>query len=109
MLKPDERSAQIAAGVIIHAGNARAFTYEALNAAERGEFTTAEAKLIQADKEITNGHQTQTELIQAEARGEGLQLSLLLLHAQDTLMVAMSEILLARHIMELAKQLHRKN
>ncbi len=97
----DVTTVQVATKVIIHAGNARALLVDALQAAEDGDLGTAKEKLDQANTEIQAAHQTQTDIIQAEARGDKLQLSLLLTHAQDSLMVAMSEIHMGRYIIRL--------
>ncbi len=97
----DVTTVQVATKVIIHAGNARALLVDALNAAQDGDLETADEKIEQANSEIQAAHQTQTDVIQAEARGEKLQLSLLMTHAQDSLMVAMSEIQIGRYLIQL--------
>lgn len=102
----DTKSVQIATKVIIHAGNARTLVNDAINSAFAGEVGLAETKLEQANEEIRSAHLTQTEVIQAEARGERLEFSLLMTHAQDTLMVAMSEVMTARHIISLCKRVN---
>ena len=43
----------------------------------------------EAREDLKSAHQTQTELIQGEARGEKSELSLILVHAQDHLTTAM--------------------
>jgi len=102
----DEQSIQTATMVIIHAGNARAWVQKALTSAEEGDLKTARTQLESADEEIRAAHRTQTEMIQAEARGEIIPLSLLTVHAQDTLMTAMSEVHMARHILALYQRLY---
>jgi len=102
----DEQSIQTATMVIIHAGNARAWVQKALTSAESGDLKTAEAQLESADEEIRAAHRTQTEMIQAEARGEEIALSLLTVHAQDTLMTAMSEVHMTRHLLVLYRRLY---
>ncbi len=104
----NSKSVQIAAQVIIHAGNARTLVHEALKLTESGDYHAAEAKLETAAEEINSAHDTQTQVIQAEARGEPLQITLLLTHAQDTLMIAMSEANMAKHILALTKKLANK-
>jgi len=102
----DEQSIQTATMVIIHAGNARAWIQKALKSAESSDLKTAESQLESADEEIRAAHRTQTEMIQAEARGETMPLSLLIVHAQDTLMTAMSEAHMARHLLALYRRLY---
>ena len=98
---------QIATLVIIHAGNARKFVNQALIHANNYEFDDAKEKLEKARKEVASAHHTQTELIHAEARGESTQNSLLLTHAQDTLMIAMSEIQMAKHLLKIYDKLFK--
>ena len=54
-----------------------------------------------AKKEIEFAHKTQTEIIHAEDRGEEIQISLLLTHDQDSLMIAMSEIQLIERLIRI--------
>jgi len=104
----DEKSVQISTMVIIHAGNARGLVNESLKAAERGDMPTAETKLTAAEEELRNAHRIQTDMIQSEARGETLSFSILLTHAQDTLMVSMSEVHMAKHMLNLYRKLYSK-
>lgn len=97
----ESKSVQIATQVIIHAGNARSLVYEAFKDMEGNDFLAAEAKIVQAQEEISSAHNVQTEVIQAEARGDKVQVTLLLTHAQDTLMIAMSELQMARHMVDI--------
>jgi len=101
----DPKPVQIATLVIIHAGNARKFVDQALKHANKYEFDDAKEKLEKARKEVAAAHHTQTELIHAEARGESSQNSLLLTHAQDTLMIAMSEIQMAKHLLKIYEKM----
>lgn len=105
----ESKSVQIATRVIIHAGNARTLVHEALLEIEKEDFSAAEAKLSQAEKEIVSAHEVQTDVIQAEARGEKLTLTLLLTHAQDTLMVAMSEVQMTHHLIGLLRKYVKKS
>jgi PTS system cellobiose-specific IIA component len=100
------KAVQIATQVIIHAGNARTLIQHALKAASDGYVDVAEEKLNEANEEIRSAHRTQTDVIQAEARGENLPHSLLLTHAQDTLMIAISEGQMAKHIIKLYLRLN---
>jgi len=102
----NEQSIQTATMVIIHAGNARAWIQKSLESAESGDLKTAKKQLEGADEEIRAAHRTQTEMIQAEARGETMPLSLLIVHAQDTLMTTMSEAHMARHMLALYQRLY---
>ena len=107
MTMKEEDPTKIATMVIIHAGNARSLINEAIQLVEKNDDVLAKAKLEQANVEIRSAHKTQTELIQSEARGENLQITMLLTHAQDSLMVAMSEVYMAKHIIKLHNRVHQ--
>lgn len=101
MSENEEDVTKIATMVIIHAGNARSLVNEAIQAVEKNDVETAKVKISQANAEIKAAHQTQTEVIQGEARGESIRLTMLLTHAQDSLMIAMSEVHMAKYIIRL--------
>lgn len=87
--------------IIMLSGDARAMINEALASVEKGEFDAVDQKLIDAKKEIASAHSKQTKMIQGEARGEKVPFSLLFAHAQDTLMVVMSEWNTANRLVKL--------
>ncbi|MGL4522920.1 MAG: PTS lactose/cellobiose transporter subunit IIA [Bacilli bacterium] len=89
--------------LILFSGNARSMAMEAIRLAKGGEFEEAESLLQQASEEIGNAHSAQTSLIQSEARGEKTEISMLLIHAQDHLMTAMTLKDLAIEIVNLYK------
>jgi len=75
--------------IILNAGNARSSAMEAIAFAKEGNFDEANQKLEDAKKEISDAHHFQTDLIHAEARGESIDMNVILVHAQDHLMTAM--------------------
>jgi PTS system cellobiose-specific IIA component len=89
--------------IILHAGNARAEAYEGLRAAQNGDFIKAAGHLAAAEAEITAAHRVQTGMLQQEAQGKKLEVSLLVVHAQDHLMTALSEKTLIENMIELHK------
>jgi cellobiose PTS system EIIA component len=76
--------------IILHGGNGKSSAMEAIAAAKRGDLTGAREKLEEAANELNSAHLIQTSLIQSEVRGEKTELSLLLVHAQDHLMNAIT-------------------
>lgn len=80
---------QIVFNLVLHGGNARAKAYEALDAAEEGDFELAEKCLEEADQEFYEGHDYQNMLIQGQMDSETP--NFLVIHAQDQLMTALSE------------------
>jgi PTS system cellobiose-specific IIA component len=91
--------------LILHSGNARSLSMEAIFAAKEKKFTEAFAKLREADQEFIQAHQFQTHLIQAEAGGEEIELPIILVHAQDHLMTALTVKDLAQEIIELRQEI----
>lgn len=89
--------------IILHAGNARAEAYDALKAAQTGEFDKAAEHLRQAEEEVGAAHRVQADMIQQEAQGNKVELSLLTVHAQDHLMTALSEKNLIENMIEMHK------
>jgi len=89
--------------IIAHSGDARSSSMEAIGHARAGDFDKAAACLDEANKKLLLVHSEQTKLIQAEAQGQETKLSLLLVHAQDHLMGAMTVRDLAVEFIELYK------
>ncbi|KUO71495.1 MAG: hypothetical protein APF77_14950 [Clostridia bacterium BRH_c25] len=100
---------KIAFTVILHAGNAKSEAYKALAEAKQGRFENIEMYLKNAKRELNEVHGVQTELLTAEANGENVNLPIILVHAQDHLMTAMSEINLVEELIDCVKEIHRLN
>lgn len=94
--------------IISHGGDSRGYTYEALTEARKNNMEKAEAFLIKAKEELNLAHNTQTKLIQAEINGDDIKMTLLMVHAQDQLMTAMSENNLVQEMIEMYKIIHSK-
>lgn len=93
---------QIIFNLVLHGGNARGEAYEALDAAEKGDFEAAEKHLEKADDEFYAGHDYQNALVQGEQKDAP---NFLVIHAQDQLMTALSEKNLIKRMIELYKRL----
>lgn len=100
----DEKRMQIVMGIIMAGGNAKAHAVEAITAAKKGDFTEAEKKLEEANQAIVAAHNTQTEMLTAEARGEHTPIDLYMVHAQDHLMTGITFVDLAKEIVEVYKK-----
>ncbi|WP_040212583.1 PTS lactose/cellobiose transporter subunit IIA [Clostridium polynesiense] len=94
--------------IISHGGDARGYAYEALKAAREGDAQAAEELLAKAQEELDIAHNTQTKLIQAEINGEDLKMTLLMVHAQDQLMTAISEKSLIEQMVAMCKEFKRE-
>ena len=101
----DEKRMQIVMGIIMAGGNAKAHAVEAITAAKKGYFAEAEKKLEEANQAIVDAHNTQTEMLTAEARGEHTPIDLYMVHAQDHLMTGITFVDLAKEIVEVYKKI----
>lgn len=95
---------EVVMGLIINSGNARSLAYTALKQAKQGDFAMAKTTMEQSREALSEAHRVQTRLIERDA-GEGkIQVSLVLVHAQDHLMTSM----LARELISELIVLHEK-
>lgn len=99
----DEKTAQNAMQIILHAGDARAHCMNALKAIEKGDFENSEEEIKNANNEIVKAHHIQTDVISKETQGEEGEYSVLFSHAQDTLMTIYSEINIAKRMIGIFK------
>jgi PTS system cellobiose-specific IIA component len=81
---------EIILNIIMHSGEARSCSMEAITLAKTGNFNEARELIIKADEELGYAHSSQTSLIQCEAANDKIEFSLLLVHAQDHLMTTMT-------------------
>lgn len=97
---------QIPFQLIANAGAARSMAFEALAAAKKGDFERADELMAQSREAALAAHQTQTDLLSAEAQaqedgGSHLPVDVMLVHSQDHLMCAMLAQELIAEIIEL--------
>lgn len=84
--------------IIINAGDARAFIADALDNVGDFDYKAARENMTKANDKLIVAHRLQTKKLQAEAKGDPIQYSVLFTHAQDTLMTIMSEYNLVKHL-----------
>lgn len=87
--------------LITHSGEARSYAIEAIQEAKEGNMEAAMESMKKSEEELQGAHNTQTALIQAEAGGEKIEMSLLMVHAQDHFMTSMTLQQMAKEIVEL--------
>lgn len=87
--------------LIIYSGEARSYAMEAIAAAKDGKIEEARGLIVKADEQLGVAHNTQTSLIQAEAGGEKIEMSLLMVHAQDHFMTSMTLKDLANELIDI--------
>ncbi|WP_054677726.1 PTS lactose/cellobiose transporter subunit IIA [Lacticaseibacillus sharpeae] len=96
-------------GLIVNGGNAKSSAFEAIAAAKKGDFETADAKLTEADNFLVEAHNSQTGMLTQEAQGNHAKVTLLTVHSQDHLMNAITFRDLAGEIVDLYKRLDGKD
>jgi PTS system cellobiose-specific IIA component len=101
----DDELTKDAMQIILHAGDARNEATYAIDACLQGNQVEADKHMEQALDDIKQAHNTQTSLISAEAAGNGPKLSLLFIHAQDTLMTIMSEINMTKSMIKMYRKI----
>lgn len=97
-----EKLEMVVFGIVGYAGEAKEYAYKALSFSEEGNFEEANEMLKKCDEAVLKAHHIQTDLIQKEARGDKMTITMLFVHAQDHLMTALSE-------RELIKKMIRQN
>lgn len=103
----DEAKYDIAFQLIASAGNARSAALMAIDAAREFDFTEAEARMKEAEKEMHEAHRTQTEMIQQEASGNPVEVNIILVHAQDHLTMAIETTKHAEEFIHLYKNMKK--
>ncbi|WP_368901160.1 PTS lactose/cellobiose transporter subunit IIA [Oceanobacillus oncorhynchi] len=93
--------------IILHAGNAKSDAMEALLLAKKGEFEEAAKKMDAADEAFAEAHYMQTSLLHDEANGKATPLSIILIHAQDHLMNALTVKDLAVEMIDMHQKIIR--
>ncbi|EKQ56513.1 MULTISPECIES: PTS lactose/cellobiose transporter subunit IIA [unclassified Clostridium] len=99
---------EIIMNLIVHSGEVRSYSMEAIQCAKKGEIDEAKELIEKASEELSQAHNVQTTLIQKEASGEKTEVSLLMVHAQDHLMTSMTLKYLASEIIEIHEELRKR-
>nr|WP_276569533.1 PTS lactose/cellobiose transporter subunit IIA [Lysinibacillus sphaericus] len=92
-------------GLIVHSGNTKSECMEAIQLAKKGQIQEAKEKIQLANDSLIEAHHSQTALLSQEARGEKVEVSMLLIHAQDHLMNAITFRDLASEMIELYERI----
>lgn len=91
----------VAMNLIANSGQARSLAFQAAKAARNKEFEKANSLLTQAQQSANMAHEQQTELLINESRGEAIEITTLLMHAQDHLMTSLLALDLIKEIVYL--------
>lgn len=72
--------------IISNVGDAKSLLFEALKAAREERFEEAEKLINDAEENLEEAHKFHVEMIQGEAQGKLVEVTLLLMHAEDQMM-----------------------
>ncbi|MCD8129839.1 MAG: PTS lactose/cellobiose transporter subunit IIA [Lachnospiraceae bacterium] len=90
--------------LVVEAGNARSCAIEAIRQARDGNFREADRLMAECDQALIEAHRSQASAIQAEINGEKNMVTLLMVHAQDHIMNAITVQDLAKEMIEILKK-----
>lgn len=98
---------QIVMELVVHGGDARSKALEAVASAGEGNFEEAKEKMNACEAALNKAHNVQTQLIQDEINGNKTEITLLVIHAQDHLMNAMTVRDLAVKMIEMYQKINK--
>lgn len=86
--------------IISSVGAARSMYIEAIGEAKKGHFEEADRLIEEGAQIFLEGHKAHSSLIQKEASGEHVNVTLLLMHAEDQLMTTDSFKIVAQEFVD---------
>ena len=95
--------------IISFTGTARSIYIEAIEEAKKGNIDKAREMIKEGDDTFNQGHEIDAKMIQDEASGNGIAVSILLVHAEDQLMSAEEFKILANQFIDLYEKLGNLN
>lgn len=98
---------QKAFGIIAEAGSAKSLAILALQDAKQQQNKEAEQKLEKARRYFNEAHRYHRDLIQKEAQGDDIQLSLIFMHAEDQLMSTETILILVEEMLAMYPLIHK--
>lgn len=101
----NEEQAMVAFQIIAAVGTARSNYIEAIQQAKAGDFDSAAQLIKDGDDAFHEGHAVHAKLVADEAAGQGSDVTLLMLHAEDQLMSAEGFKIIANEFIDLYQKL----
>lgn len=95
---------QVVMELISVSGDARSKALEAIQCARKGEFEEADKLLGECEESLNKAHRVQTDLLVKEVNGEYTEIRLLMVHAQDHMMNALTVKDLAEQIILILRE-----
>ena len=104
----EENSYHLEFKMIGFSGDAKFRAEEAVELAKEKRMSEADKKIREAEERLTSAHATQTDMIFRVVNGEKVDVSILLVHAQDYLTMATLAITHAKQMIELYKIIYSR-
>ncbi len=104
-MKTTEELTMSAFQIIAYVGEARSLYIEAIHAAKEGDFDRAEQLMKKGGDIFLEGHTVHTVLVQEEAAGDAIAMTLMLAHAEDQLMSAEGFQIVASEMVDLCRRI----
>ena len=99
-----EKIMEIAMQIIAYSGSAFDYFNKAMEAAENDLLEESEQHILSGKEELKHAHDAQTDLLAAEAGDKEIPFSILMVHAQDHLTMAIFAERMAKHFIAFAKK-----
>ena len=93
--------------IISFAGDSKSKSMLAIKAAREGDFDKAEAYMKAAEEGMNLAHEKQFEMLQQESNGNPVDLTIVTVHGQDHLTMAIMMYDLAKEFMYLYKEIRK--
>ncbi|EEK41919.1 PTS lactose/cellobiose transporter subunit IIA [Bacillus cereus group sp. MYBK12-2] len=87
--------------IVAFAGEARSKLLQAVNEAKKSNLDAAEGLVKEAKESLAEAHNSQTQILAAEAGGESVELGFIMVHAQDHLMTTLLLSDIVEHLIEI--------
>lgn len=100
-----EELARASFQIIAHVGDARSCYLEAISHAKKGDFESASASMERGAEMFRKGHAAHAELVQREAGGDPVNMTLMITHAEDQLMSAEAFGILAEEFIDVHRRI----
>lgn len=101
-----EETLGVAFQLIGHAGDAFSHFFQAISEAKAGNYDEAERCITEGRKSMVEAHNTQNDLLAGEANGEDMAYSIVMVHAQDHLTMALMYERLALEFVDVYRELN---
>lgn len=101
----DSPEIQAAFKIIASVGGAKSLYLQAVDAAKEGSFDEADDFMKQGDSAFLSAHNVHLKMLQDTAAGEGPDLNLMVVHAEDQMMGAETIRLMAQNLIDVYRRL----